>query len=272
MILLAFFLSQRVVNGVLSAFCRSEALAQSEMTLGQVGALRRLDGLPMLQVCGDEGNHRMDRTRPQVEAPVPPVMCEIGCATDDATDELERLRSELEALKELKPQKVYAEKGVPCSEDEAESSIPEADTPLALMDKDDGKMVAGGRLLLFWNHCSASKQNQQFGLLPFWPLVFQEEFSDDLDEATKQRLEAHRWSFYSTWPMANQLFRPSWLHSLHIIMDTVGMTKILVIPIPLRIKKTFSWRRLLEVWLPRATWKAKNLVKEVGWSRFHTSW
>eukprot|EP00434_Breviolum_minutum_P039236 symbB.v1.2.034835.t1/scaffold4568.1/size37887/1 len=121
------------------------------MTLRQVGALRRLDGLPMLQVCRDEGNHRMERTRPQVEAPVQPVMCEIGCATDDAIDELERLRSELEALKELKPQKVYAEKGVPCSEDEAESSIPEAVTPLALMDK--------------------------------------EEFSDDLDEATKQRLE-----------------------------------------------------------------------------------
>lgn len=145
-----FFSGKRVVNGVCEFFCRSQVLAQSEMTLGQVGALRRLDGLPMLQVCGDEENHRMDRTRPQVEAPVQPVMCEIGCATDDAIDELERLRSELEALKELKPQKVYAEKGVPCSEDEAESSIPyEADTPLALMDKDDGKMVAGGRLLLF---------------------------------------------------------------------------------------------------------------------------
>lgn len=148
MILHDFGLSTSRQRSPLPTFCRSEALAQSEMTLGQVGALRRLDGLPMLQVCGDEGNHRMERTRPQVEAPVPPVMCEIGCATDDATDELERLRSELEALKELKPQKVYAEKGVPCSEDEAESSIPEADTPLALMDK-DGKMVVGGRLLLF---------------------------------------------------------------------------------------------------------------------------
>ena len=124
------------------------------MTLGQVGALRRLDGLPMLQVCGDEENHRMDRTHPQVE-PAKPVMCEVGCATDATFNELERLRSELEALKELKPQKVYAEKGVPCSDDEAESSIPyEADTPLALMDK-DGKMIAGARLLLFSNHCFA---------------------------------------------------------------------------------------------------------------------
>ncbi len=34
--------------------------------------------------------------------------------------------------------------------------------------------------------------------------------------------------------------------------------------------RLFSRRRLLEVWWPRATWKAKNSVKEVGWSSFHT--
>eukprot|EP00435_Cladocopium_sp_Y103_P031105 s3347_g7.t2 len=124
---------------------RDKAMVQSDLSLRQLGALRRLDGLPDAVDSGDNG---VVNGANAAAAAVGPVMCEVACATDmevdavDAVDEVEALKSELEALKQQQKQhpKEYADKGVPCSDDESDpvpQEVPQEVPALALLDKDD---------------------------------------------------------------------------------------------------------------------------------------
>ena len=72
-------------------FVMVQAVAQSDLSLRQLGALRRLDGLPDAVESGDSVVNGVNA------AAVRPVMCEVACATDmdeDAVDEMEALKSE----------------------------------------------------------------------------------------------------------------------------------------------------------------------------------
>ena len=125
-------------------------MAHSGLTLRQLHALRRLDGLPMEEVM--DGAGRDVQRLPsgfQAHGAAVPMMCEVACATDmDETAELEALRIELEDLKKQQPTaKVFAEKGVPCSDDESEPvllepGVPPDMPPLSLLDKDMGTNIS----------------------------------------------------------------------------------------------------------------------------------
>ena len=120
-----------------------QALVQSDLSLRQLGALRRLDGLPTEDAVESGDNGPVNCVN--AAAAVRPAMREVACATDmadavDAADEVEALKSELEALKQQQQHpKEYADKGVPCSDDESDpvaQEVPQEVPTPALLDKD----------------------------------------------------------------------------------------------------------------------------------------
>ena len=149
-------------------FVMVQAVAQSDLSLRQLGALRRLDGLPDAVESGDSVVNGVNA------AAVRPVMCEVACATDmdeDAVDEMEALKSELEALKQQQKQdpKEYADKGVPCSDDESDPAqevpqeVPQVPT-LALLDKDSLICVSfAGYSRLLDLRCASNHENTKNG-------------------------------------------------------------------------------------------------------------
>lgn len=132
---------------------RLEATVQSELTLRQLQAMRRLDGLPMEDLpVSVEVPVVPDLASPVAGVPAREV-CEVACATD-LDGEVEALKAELEALKaeaesqrtsqpsQASPPKVFADKAVPCSEDEAEDIPPEV--PILALEDKDGLLVVQG--------------------------------------------------------------------------------------------------------------------------------